>query len=57
MKTTFTNPPSLKFKTQSAVGEKMEDEKMRDDEEEKLKWETRFYVGERVLRMGIFITR
>lgn len=57
MKTTFTNPPSLKFKTQSAVGEKMEDEKMRDDEEKKLKWETRFYVGERVLRMGIFITR
>lgn len=57
MKTTFTNPASLKFKTQSTVGERMDDEKRRDEEEKKkLKWETRFYVGERVQRKGIFIT-
>ncbi len=57
MKTTFTNPAGLKLKTQSAVGERMEDEKMRDEEEKKLKWETMFYVGERVLKTGVFIRR
>ncbi len=57
VKTTFTNPAGLKLKTQSAVGERMEDEKMRDEEEKKLKWETMFYVGERVLKTGVFIRK
>ncbi len=30
---------------------------MRDEKKKDLQWETRFYVGERLLKMGVFIRR